>query len=77
MIAKQIYCFYGFVAGVMLTMAVAIMLTPKEREPRILLRMTLEDGRRMHLPVSPTDEWVIERNGGEVKIKSLEFRKKE
>lgn len=74
---KQLYGFYGFIAGLALATIVILASSEKEKESRTILRMTLEDGRRIHLPLSLADESFIDRNGGEIKIKSLEFRKKE
>jgi hypothetical protein len=74
---KQLYGFYGFIAGLALATLVILGLGEKEKESRTTLRMTLEDGKRIHLPLSRADESLIDRNGGEIKIKALEFRKKE
>lgn len=68
---------YGFLAGVAVSIILVTAFSSKEKESRTILRMTLEDGKRIHLPLSRADESLIDRNGGEIKIKSLEFRKKE
>jgi hypothetical protein len=70
--------FIGLMVGLFLTSITFVIFdSDKQKESRTVLRMTLEDGRRLHFPLSPQDEALVDRNGGEIKIKSLEFRRKE
>jgi hypothetical protein len=77
-LSLQVAALIGLVAGIFLASGTYLLFdSDKQKESRTVLRMTLEDGRRLHFPLSPQDEALVDRNGGEIKIKSLEFRRKE